>query len=113
MYLLWRNRVWSIKERVRRSNMALQIPLVIAHRGFSGIAPENTLAAFKKALAINVDYLELDVHLTKDNQVVIIHDKSIDRATNGKGKVRDFTLEELRKFDAGTWFYKAGSENHP
>lgn len=77
---------------------------VIAHRGFSGIAPENTLAAFKKALELKVDYIELDIHLTKDNQVVVIHDKTINRTTDGKGKVNELTLEEIKRYDAGSWF---------
>ena len=77
---------------------------VISHRGFSGVAPENTLAAFRKALTLKVDYIELDIHLTKDNQLVVIHDKTINRTTNGKGKVNELTLEEIKKYDAGNWF---------
>lgn len=76
----------------------------IAHRGFSAIAPENTLIAFKKALELKVDYIELDIHLTKDNQVVVIHDKTINRTANGKGKINELTLEEIRKYNVGSWF---------
>lgn len=72
----------------------------IAHRGFSGRYPENTMLAFQQALAADCDGIELDVHLTRDGHVVIIHDESIDRTTNGKGLVRDYTLEELQTFDA-------------
>jgi glycerophosphoryl diester phosphodiesterase len=78
--------------------------LVIAHRGFSGAAPENTLAAFKKAMEVGGDMLELDVHFSKDGQVVVIHDDTLDRTTNGRGKVGDYTLKELRQFDAGSRF---------
>jgi glycerophosphoryl diester phosphodiesterase len=78
--------------------------LVIAHRGFSGAAPENTLAAFKKAIDLGVDMIELDVHLSKDGQMVVIHDDTLNRTTNGKGRVADYTLSELKQLDAGSWF---------
>jgi glycerophosphoryl diester phosphodiesterase len=78
--------------------------MVIAHRGFSGIAPENTLTAFKKAIDVGADMIELDVLLSKDGELVVIHDKTVNRTTNGKGKVCDFTLNELKKLDAGGWF---------
>ncbi len=71
-----------------------------AHRGFSGKFPENTLLAFEKAIEAGADGAELDVQLTKDGEVVIIHDETIDRTTNGKGYVVDYTYEELSKFDA-------------
>ncbi len=76
---------------------------VIAHRGFSGIAPENTLIAIKKALELGVDFIEIDIHQTKDNVVVVIHDDAIDRTTNGAGEVKDYTYAELQQFDAGIW----------
>ena len=78
--------------------------LVIAHRGFSGAAPENTLAAFKKAMEVDSDMMELDVRFSKDGQVVVMHDDTLDRTTNGRGKVSDYTLKELKQFDAGSWF---------
>ncbi|WP_308008955.1 glycerophosphodiester phosphodiesterase [uncultured Fusobacterium sp.] len=71
-----------------------------AHRGFSGKYPENTMLAFKKAIEFGADGIELDVQLTKDEEIVIIHDETIDRTTNGKGLVSDYTYEELCKFDA-------------
>lgn len=73
--------------------------LVWAHRGASGYAPENTLEAFKLAVEMGADGVELDVQLTKDNQIVVIHDEWIDRTSNGKGWVKDMTLEELRKYN--------------
>jgi glycerophosphoryl diester phosphodiesterase len=77
---------------------------MVAHRGFSGGAPENTLAAFKKAIEIGSDMIELDVHLSKEGQVVVIHDDTLNRTTNGNGKVASYTLNELKALDAGSWF---------
>ena len=77
---------------------------VIAHRGFSGRAPENTLAAFRQALEVGADMIELDVHLSMDGEIVVIHDADLSRTTNGKGRVRDLTLAQLKKLDAGTSF---------
>ena len=73
---------------------------IYAHRGFSGKYPENTILAFKKCLDMDIYGIELDVQLTKDEEIVIIHDETIDRTTNGKGLVSDYTYEELCKFDA-------------
>jgi glycerophosphoryl diester phosphodiesterase len=81
--------------------------LVIAHRGASGHAPENTLAAFKKAIALGATFIETDLHLSRDARFVAIHDATLNRTTNGQGSVHDLTLTELRKLDAGSWF---GSE---
>lgn len=74
---------------------------VFAHRGYSGKYPENTMLSFKKAAEVGCDGIELDVQLTKDGTVVIIHDETIDRTTDGSGRVVDYTYEELSKFDAG------------
>ncbi len=78
--------------------------MVTAHRGFSGAAPENTLLAFRKALEIGADMLELDVRLSRDREIVVIHDETVDRTTNGKGKVFDYSLKDLRRLDAGSSF---------
>lgn len=78
--------------------------LVVAHRGFSGAAPENTLIAFQKAIEIGSDMIELDVHLARDGELVVIHDETLERTTNGKGMVADHTLNELKKLDAGSSF---------
>lgn len=77
---------------------------VIAHRGASGYAPENTMSAFNRAVEMNVHGIELDVQMSRDNEIVVIHDYKVDRTTNGIGKVRQHTLEELRGLDSGTWF---------
>ena len=71
---------------------------IFAHRGASGYAPENTLEAFRLAMEQGADGIELDVHLTKDGEVVVIHDETLNRTSDGQGKVRDYTLEELKKF---------------
>ncbi|MFZ3591261.1 glycerophosphodiester phosphodiesterase [Bacillus sp. DJP31] len=78
--------------------------LLIAHRGASALAPENTVAAFDKAITMKADYIEIDVQMSKDGELVIIHDVTVDRTTNGKGMVKDFTYEELAKLDAGIWY---------
>ena len=77
---------------------------IIAHKGASGIAPENTIAAIQLALDMGVDMIEIDVRNTHDEEIVVIHDASLDRTTNGTGLVHDYTLEEIRELDAGSWF---------
>src|SRR5258708_25340749 len=81
--------------------------LVIAHRGASGHAPENTLSAFRKAVAHGASFIETDLHLSRDARCVAIHDSTVDQTTGGSGAVHDLTLAELRRLDAGSWF---GSE---
>lgn len=81
--------------------------LVIAHRGASGNAPENTLAAFRKAVALGATFIETDLQLSRDARFVAIHDATVNRTTNGRGAVHEMTLADLRKLDAGSWF---GSE---
>ncbi|MBU1171091.1 MAG: glycerophosphodiester phosphodiesterase [Proteobacteria bacterium] len=78
--------------------------MIIAHRGYRARYPENTLVAFKAAKDLGVRMIELDVCLTRDRNIVAIHDETLDRTTNGSGPVRDHTLEELKKLDAGRWF---------
>lgn len=80
---------------------------IIAHKGASGVAPENTMAAFKLALNMGVDMIELDVRNTHDEEIVVIHDATVDRTTDGTGLVHDYTLEEIRELDAGSWFGNA------
>ena len=77
---------------------------VIAHRGFSSAAPENTIAAVRAAIEIRADMVEIDVTLTSDGHVVVIHDETLDRTTNGSGEIFLFPLAELQKLDAGSWF---------
>lgn len=82
---------------------------IVGHRGAKGVAPENTLASFQAALDVGVDMIELDVHLSRDGELVVIHDPRLERTTDGSGLVGDFTLEELKgldasaKFEGGAW----------
>lgn len=90
--------------------MFLTVTQIIAHRGASKFAPENTLAAFKLAEKMGADGIELDIHLTKDQIPVIIHDEDIKRTTNGRGFVQKYTYKELQQFDAGSWFSERFSD---
>jgi glycerophosphoryl diester phosphodiesterase len=78
--------------------------LAIAHRGASGYAPENTLAAFRRAVTQGVTFIETDLQLTRDAHFVAIHDETVDRTTNGHGAVQHMTMAEIRRLDAGSWF---------
>ena len=78
--------------------------IITAHRGASGLAPENTLAAFRKAMELGADFSELDVTMTKDGKLILLHDDTLERTTNDSGNVWDYTLEELKQLDAGLWF---------
>jgi len=78
--------------------------LVIAHRGASGTCPENTLVAFRRAAELGAHMIELDVQLTRDHEVVVMHDWTLDRTTDGTGAVGAITVADLRGPDAGAWF---------
>lgn len=80
--------------------------IVIAHRGASAYYPENTISAFKAAVQMEADMIELDVLLSKDNIPVVFHDEKLNAKSNGKGYVKDYLLSELQQFDAGSWFNK-------
>ena len=75
--------------------------MIMGHRGAAALEPENTLLSIKKAMEIGVDAVEIDVHLSKDKEIVVIHDSTLDRTTNGTGPVSNYTLSELKKYDAG------------
>src|SRR5882762_5874242 len=77
---------------------------VVGHRGAMGYCPENTLASFERGLELGADWIELDVHLSRDGALVVIHDETVDRTTNGSGLVQEHTLAELKELDAGAWF---------
>jgi glycerophosphoryl diester phosphodiesterase len=81
--------------------------LVIAHRGASGTAPENTLAAFRRAEALGAHMIELDAQLSRDRAVIVLHDDTLDRTTDGRGPAGAYTLAELAALDAGAWFAPA------
>ena len=80
------------------------LPLIIAHRGDAANAPENTIPAFRKALDLGADGIELDVRLTKDEKLVVFHDRRLDRTSNGHGPVNHHTQSEVLGLDAGSWF---------
>jgi glycerophosphoryl diester phosphodiesterase len=84
---------------------------VVAHRGASGHAPENTMAAFRRAVELGAKFIETDLQLTRDARVVAIHDSTLDRTTNGKGPVQLKSRAEIRALDAGAWF-KSGEAAH-
>lgn len=77
---------------------------IIAHRGSKGTHPENTLEAIREAVRVGSDGIEIDVHLNLDKEMIVIHDETVDRTTDGTGRVQDLTLMELKKMDAGSWF---------
>ena len=82
-------------------------PVQVAyHRGANRYAPENTLPAIRKAVELGADFIEIDIRTTKDNHLVLMHDSTVNRTTNGQGRVRDLTLAEIEKLDAGAWFGK-------
>lgn len=100
-----------LKTRPAEALLQLKRPLVIGHRGFSSIAPENTIASFQKAVIAGADLTELDYHHTKDDRLIVIHDSTGDRTTdahqrwNGNNfKVADYDFEKLSELEAGTWF---------
>ncbi|WP_284644788.1 glycerophosphodiester phosphodiesterase [Paenibacillus silviterrae] len=86
--------------------MSQNKPLVIAHRGAKGEAPENTLGAFKLGLDQGCDAIELDVHLSKDGELIVIHDATMDRTTDKEGTVNEMTVAEIQRADAGRWFHE-------
>jgi glycerophosphoryl diester phosphodiesterase len=88
-------------------------PVNLAHRGASALAPENTIEAFRLAVEAGAGGLELDVHMTRDRHIVVIHDATVDRTTNGSGAVSEMTLHELRGFDAGYHFSSDGGPSRP
>ncbi|NMA47002.1 MAG: glycerophosphodiester phosphodiesterase [Lentisphaerae bacterium] len=78
-------------------------PIIEAHRGYSAQYPENTLCAFRQAIAVGAPSIELDVHASADGEIVVMHDASVDRTSNGKGAIAQMKLAELKKLDVGAW----------
>ncbi|MGD8369981.1 MAG: glycerophosphodiester phosphodiesterase [Syntrophobacterales bacterium] len=90
-----------------------QHPLVMAHRGGAGLWPENTLFAFEKAVDLGIHVLETEIHSTKEGALVLIHDRTVDRTTNGTGPINAFTLKELKELDAGYNWSSDGGQTFP
>ncbi|MED3660292.1 glycerophosphodiester phosphodiesterase [Ureibacillus sp. FSL K6-8385] len=109
----WAGSKAFIKPQKREGKEVLKkAPVVLAHRGGAKLAPEHTMIAFEKAFEFGVDGFEIDVRLTKDEEIVVIHDETIDRTSDGMGSVKDFTLEELRNFNFA-FHFKDGEGNYP
>ncbi|WP_425204090.1 glycerophosphodiester phosphodiesterase [Priestia megaterium] len=81
--------------------------ITVAHRGASGYVPEHTILSYETAQKMKADYIELDLQMTKDGQLIVMHDEKLDRTTNGTGWVKDHTLSEIKALDAGSWFNEA------
>lgn len=106
----------SVGERVTRWDFApgsLPFPLIIAHRGDVTNAPENTISAFKKAQELGADGIELDVRLTKDEKLVVFHDRRLERTSNGAGPVNHSNQDEILRLDAGSWYSPEFMDEHP
>lgn len=88
-------------------------PLVIAHQGGEGLRPSNTMAAFEHAMSLGVDVLEMDIHSSADGVLVVIHDATVDRTTDGTGRVQDLTLAQLQALDAGHYWSADGGQSYP
>lgn len=86
-------------EDIRKSDFT-----IIGHKGAAGYAPENTLVSFQKAMDLGADMIEVDVHLSKDGEIIVFHDEELDRTTNGTGKIHSLTLAEIKELDAGSWY---------
>lgn len=95
---------YAVPAPVKRGSTTGPIVQIYAHRGGRKWAPENTLAAFRKSLALGVDGIELDIHRCRSGQLIVIHDERVDRTTDGAGLIKDLTLEELNKLSAGAKF---------
>jgi glycerophosphoryl diester phosphodiesterase len=102
-----------ILRKGRRRSIRGEWPVNLAHRGASDMAPENTIEAFRLAVEAGAGGLELDVHMTRDGHIVVIHDATVDRTTSGSGAVSEMTLHELRKLDAGHNFRPDGGPTRP
>lgn len=98
-YFIQRGSQLMIRKLLEQENIT-----VAGHRGFKTNYPENTILSFVEALKLGVDMLEIDLNLTRDKEIVLIHDLTVDRTTDGSGLVRDYSLEEIKKLDAGAWF---------
>ncbi len=103
-----------MKRALPRNSLANEYGVVVmAHRGGSGLWPENTMLAFRKAVALGVDALEIDIHSTADGVLVVSHDPDVDRVTNGKGRINDMTFAALQELDAGYWWTADQGKTYP
>jgi len=105
----WQKLVGHLRYGQGREEMGRKSIWTIAHRGASGHAPENTMAAFRRAVELGASFVETDLQITRDAQIVAIHDLTVDRTTSGKGQVHLLTLDQIRSLDAGAWFGDHGA----
>jgi glycerophosphoryl diester phosphodiesterase len=110
----WAGSKAILKPQKREDKEVLQsiVPIVLAHRGGAEIAPEHTMVAFEKSYELGVDAFEIDIRLTKDEEIVVFHDETIDRTSDGYGAVKDYTLDELKQFNFG-YHFKDSEGNYP
>ncbi|HIQ06783.1 MAG TPA: glycerophosphodiester phosphodiesterase [Anaerolineae bacterium] len=106
-------RLLTIHPLPQKPYLALNRPMILAHRGGMALMPENTLEAFQNALAVGADALELDIHSSADGELVVIHDETVDRTTDGHGRVHDMTWEQLQALDAGYRWTPDGGKTYP
>ena len=105
---------WSSKQQGHNlSQRKTSRPLVMAHRGGAGLWPENTMLAFERARDLGVDVIETDIHSTADGVLVVMHDATVDRTTNGTGRINDLTLAEVKRLDAGYHWSPDGMKTFP
>lgn len=107
LLLMWLYEPWFYQRYIASTkieNVKKKDFKIIGHKGAAGYAPENTLVSLQMALDMGVDMIEIDVHMTKDGEVVVFHDEDISRTTDGTGKIHELTLAEVKELDAGSWF---------
>lgn len=107
LLLMWLYEPWFYQRYIASTNIEnvkKKDFKIIGHKGAAGYAPENTLASLQVAMDMGVDMIEIDVHMTKDGEVVVFHDEDISRTTNGTGMIHELTLAEVKELDAGSWF---------
>lgn len=98
---------WGQSPQAASSSITEMKDINISHRGASGHAPEHTFPSYELGMALNGDYIEIDLQMTRDGELIALHDETIDRTTGKKGMVKDLTLEEIKRLDAGSWFNEA------
>ena len=107
LFLMWLYEPWFYQRYIASTdikNIKKTDFKIIGHKGAAGYAPENTLSSLQVAIDMGVDMIEIDVHMSKDGEVVVFHDEEVSRTTDGKGKIHEMTLEEIKQLDAGSWF---------
>jgi len=105
LWFFWPS-IMNYLESYEESDIENKNFVIVGHRGAAGHAPENTMVSFRKAIELGADWVELDVHRSKDGQLMVMHDATVDRTTNGTGAVSELTFDELRALDAGEWLSK-------